>query len=240
MKRLRITICLIGLVLASVLLAPSYAQSDVTCDDLAPANAPATLFVGMGDAYFAQGNHTLAIVAYTCAVDQDDTYAPAFVNRGFAHLVQHNDDVAESDFNRALELDENNVAAYNNRGLLYFSQGNFGLAITDFTLAIALDPGYAIAYHNRALVHAAEQNYDLALADLQEAIALDPTYAAPHATLGAVYSAMALASYADYAEIAGEDVFLPGGEPDMIMNGQAYGLENNDFSIWLIFWTPAR
>jgi tetratricopeptide (TPR) repeat protein len=220
-------------------LPSTSAQSEMTCGDLAPVSVPPALFVGMGDAYFAQGNQTLAILAYTCALDQDATYAPAYINRGFAHLVQHNDAEAGNDFNRALELDENSVAAYNNRGLLYLSQGNFGLALTDFSLAIALDPGYAIAYHNRALVHAAEKNYDLALEDLQQAIALDPEYAAPHATLGAVYSAMALESYRNYAAVAGENARLPGGEPDSILNAQASGLDSDDFSIWLIFWTPA-
>ncbi|MBN1565509.1 MAG: tetratricopeptide repeat protein [Anaerolineae bacterium] len=240
MKRLTICLMILG-VLGTLLIALpiTSAQSEMTCDDLAPATVPASLFVGMGDAYFAQGDQTLAILAYTCGLAQDDTYTPAYVNRGFAHLVQHNDTAAEDDFNRALELDDASVAAYNNRGLLYLSQGNFGLAITDFTLAITFDPNYAIAYHNRALVHAAERNYDLALADLQQAIVLDPEYAAPHATLGAVYAAMALESYQTYADIAGEGARLPGGEPDSILNAQKRGLETNDFSIWLIFWTPA-
>ena len=238
MKRLMICLIVLGSI-SSVMLLPASAQSEIMCDDLAPESVPPALFVGMGDAFFAQGDHTLAIQAYTCALDQENTYAPAYINRGFALLVQHNDAAAVDDFNRALELDDSSVAAYNNRGLLYLSQGNFGLAITDFSLAIAFDPDYAIAYHNRALVHAAEKNYDLALVDLQEAIALDPEYAAPHATLGAVYSAMALDSYHNYATVAGENARLPGGEPDSILNGQAYGLANDDFSIWLIFWTPA-
>jgi tetratricopeptide (TPR) repeat protein len=234
---------IIPVLLALLLLIPGKAAAqddEITCEDLAPASVPAALFVGMGDAFFALGDQTLAIVTYSCAIERDATYAPAYVNRGFAHLIQHNDTAALDDFNQALTLDENLVSAYNNRGLLYLNQGNFGLAINDFTLAVALDPTYAIAYHNRALVHAAERNYDLALADLQEAIRLDPTYAAPHATLGAVYSALALASYQDYTALAGDRALVPGGEPDTIINTLAEGLETGNFAYWLTFWTPAH
>jgi tetratricopeptide (TPR) repeat protein len=218
---------------------PARAQTDLTCEDLAPPGVTAPHFVGLGAAFLDEGDYVRATVAYSCAIELDAAYAPAYVNRGFAYTAQHNDGAALDDYNRALEIDANLVAAYNNRGLLYLSQGNFGLAITDFTLAISLDANYAIAYHNRALVHAAEGHYDLALDDLQQAMVLDPAYAAPHATLGAVYSALALQSYRDYTALAGENVPPPGGEPDTILNALDASLESGDFSYWLTFWTPA-
>jgi tetratricopeptide (TPR) repeat protein len=216
------------------------AQTDVTCGDIAPPDVPAPYYIGLGDAYFSQGNYTLAVVAYTCAVDLDPNYAPAFINRGFAYAIQLADPQAMADYNRALEIDESLVAAYNNRGMLYLSQGNFGLALNDFDLAVALDPGYAIAYNNRGLVHAAEGHYDLAIADFQQAITFDPAYAVPHASLGAVYSALALQSYQSYLSIAGPGTRLPAGQPDDIMNALDGGLKNSDFTVWLAFLTPAR
>ncbi|NDJ76935.1 MAG: tetratricopeptide repeat protein [Chloroflexi bacterium] len=223
-----------------LLLAPSgtHAQTDLACDDLGPPGVPPEYFVGVGNAFYDQGEYALTVVAYTCAIDLDAEYAPAYVNRGFAYATQRDDVAAMADYNRALEIDESLVAAYNNRGMLYMSQGNFGLAINDFTLAVSLDPDYAIGYHNRGLVHAAEGNYDLAIADFEQAIALDPEYAAPYASLGAVYSALSLDSYQQYTDMT--QTRLPGGEPDTIINALDASQESGNFAIWLAFLTPAQ
>ncbi|HEX3053496.1 MAG TPA: tetratricopeptide repeat protein [Aggregatilineaceae bacterium] len=215
------------------------AQTDITCADLAPEGVPAAYFVGLGDAYLAQGDYALTTVAYTCALDLDAAYAPAYIHRGLAYATQGADAQAMDDYNRALELDETLIAAYNNRGMLYLRQGNFGLALTDFDLAVALDPAYAIGYHNRGLVHAAEGNYDLAIADFQQALTLDPTYAAPHASLGAVYSALALRSYETYSSLSGSRPFPPAGKPVDIFSALEDGLATGNISIWLAFLTPA-
>lgn len=215
------------------------AQTDLTCVDLAPDGVPAAYYVGLGNAYLAQGDYALTILAYTCAVERDPAYAPAYIRRGFAYEVQGAYPQAMDDYNRAIEIDDTLVAAYNNRGMLYMNQGNFGLALTDFDLAVALAPDYAIAYQNRGLVHAAEGNYDLAMADFQQAIALDPEYAAPHAALGAVYSALALRSYETYAGLSAARPSPPAGRPVDIFAALDAGLKNNDFSIWLAFLTPA-
>ncbi|MBI5958990.1 MAG: tetratricopeptide repeat protein [Chloroflexi bacterium] len=234
--------CVFVLALGLLVIGPGStgAQTDVTCEDIAPPGVPAAYFVGLGSAYFTQGNFTLSVISYTCAVDLDPVYAPAYVQWGYAYAVQRADPQALEDYNRALELDETLIPAYINRGMLYMSQGNFGLALTDFDLAAALAPDNAVIYHNRALVHAAEGHYDLAITDLQQAITLDPDYAAPHAALGAVYSALALQSYGNYAEIAGPTKRLPAGQPDDIINTLDAGLKNNDFSIWVAFLTPAQ
>jgi len=230
------------ILLLAVLLTPfaAGAQTEIECEDIAPPDVDATYYVGQGDAYFSQGNYTLAIVAYSCAIEANPDYAPAYVNRGFAYAAQRDDPHALDDYNRALELDKANVPAYNNRGMLYTGQGNFGLAINDFSLALALDPEYAIAYHNRAVVHAAEGNYDLAIADLQQAIALDSDYAAPHATLGAVYLAMAAASYQDYRDLAGPTAAIPNGSANAMLTSVIDAVQTGNFSAWLAFLTPAQ
>lgn len=241
-KRLLTALGAVGLLAALILTMPliTLAQTEDPCEDLAPAGADPPYYVGLGDAYFALGNYTRAIVIYTCAIDLDPDYALAYVNRGFAHAVQHNDPPAMADYNRALELNEGLVEAYNNRGLLYTNQGNFGLAIADFTVALALAPDYAIAYNNRGVVHAIEGNHDLALVDFQEAVALDPEYAAPHASLGALYSALAAQSYRDYFGIVGEGRIPPAGDPDTVLNALSETLITGNFSVWLPLLTPAQ
>ena len=216
------------------------AQTDLTCADIAPTGAQPSYYLGLGDGYFTQGNYAPALVAYTCAIDADPTYAPAYVKRGYAFAAQRNAPQALADYNKALELNAELVSAYNNRGVLYTNQGNFGLAITDFTLAVKLDANYAIAYNNRGVVHAAEGNYDLALADIQQAIALDADYAEAHASLGAVYLALAHESYETYGEIAGENAYPPGGDAEVMLESLEYGLPVANFSVWLPLLTPGR
>ncbi len=233
---------MIGLLVAVLLIGVPWAvraQTDLDCEDLAPSEAGPSYFIGLGNAFFAEGTYAVAIVAYNCALERDPDHAPALVNRGYAYVAQRDNDRALADYNRALALDAGLLSAYNNRGMLYMSQGNFGLAITDFTVALTIDPDYAVAYHNRGLVHAAEGNYDLALADFEQAIALDSSYAAPHAAVGAVYSAMALGSYQTYLDLSGDHARLPGGEPDTILNALAESLQTRNFFVWLPFLTPA-
>ncbi len=208
----------------------------VDCEAIAPG-ASATYFIGAANAFFAQQNYTEAIRLYTCAILGNPDYAPAYTNRGYAFYVQRADPEALADYNRALELDPVSAVAYNYRGMLYTTQGNFGLAIGDFTVAVTLVPEYAAAFNNRAVVHAAEGNYELAIADIQQAIALDESAAAPYATLGAVYSALAMQSYAEYHARAGEQTRLPNGEPDEFFNALEAGREIGSFSAWLSLLT---
>ena len=238
MKAVRFFLLLILLILLCLSIPLAAQDDDLSCAKIAPADADAPFFVGQGDAYFAQGNYTRAIAAYSCGIEREPDYAPAYINRGFAYTVQQNDTPALADFNQALELDETLVAAYNNRGVLYTNEGNFGLAIDDFTLALTLDANYVVAYHNRAVAHAAEGNYDLALDDLNAALAIQPENASLHATLGAVYLALAAKSYGDFRDLAGESAPFPGGTPNSVLTGLSAGGE--DYSAWLAFLQPDR
>jgi tetratricopeptide (TPR) repeat protein len=210
------------------------------CDEPAIANADPTYYIGLGDSRFVRKEFAGAVRAYTCAIDLDPSYAATYAKRGYAHAALLDSEAALADYERALELDETLLMAYNNRGTLYTRLGNFGLAITDFTLVISLDPENAIAYNNRGIVHAAEGNYDLAIADFQQAIDLDPTYTMPHASLAAVYSALAAQSYQEYMEIAGENARLPAGTPSEVLTAIDDSLRDGNFAVWLPLLTPAE
>jgi tetratricopeptide (TPR) repeat protein len=215
--------------------APAEVSAEI-CARLAQGAGNEAFFIGLGDAMSAQGDYTRAIIAYTCAIDLNTSYAPAYVSRGLANAVQFNYGQAMDDYNRALELDSTLVSAYNNRGILYTQQANYGLAIADFTIVTSLAPAYAPAYHNRGLVSAAEGNYALAIPDLEQAIALDPDYAAPHAALGAVYLALADASYAEYAARAGRPALPDARDTLTVLQDEATG----GTAVWLTLQTPAR
>ena len=234
-KRLLIMLLSLGLLLVGL----TFAQTEITCEEIVPPTDDLSYYVGMGNGYYQQGNFNTAIIVYSCALEVDASFAPAYVSRGYAYMALGNQAEALNDYNRAIELDGNLLSAYINRGNLYTVQGRFGLALTDFDLVVALDAENALAYNNRGVVHAAEGDYELAIADLQQAIALDPTYPAPHAALGVVYSAMAVESYADYRELTGSQR-LPSGDADIVIQSLAIERETGTFNTWLALQTPSQ
>jgi tetratricopeptide (TPR) repeat protein len=227
---------------AGILQAQSSTETEEEddCDKPAIQNADPTYYIGLGDSRFARKEFAGAVKAYTCAIDLDSSYASTYAKRGYAYAALLDSDAALADYDKALELDEALVAAYNNRGTLYTRLGNFGLAINDFTLVISLDPENAIAYNNRGIVHAAEGNYDLAIADFQQAITLDPAYGTPHASLAAVYSALAAKSYQTFVKVAGQNARLPAGTPGEVLTAIDDSLRDGNFAVWLPLLTPAE
>lgn len=223
-------VLLLTLVLPPALLA----QTDITCETLAPADSPAAYFIGLGDAFRTQGDYSRAIVSFTCAIELEPAYVPAYVSRGVAHVAQFNYPQAMSDYNLALELDSNFVAAYNNRGIVYALQANFGLAIADFSVAALLTPDDPAAFNNRALIHAAEGNFDLALEDAEEALLIAPDYPPAHATLGAIHLALAAQSYSTYADLTA-NAPVPNGDAQGMLAVLQAGQEIGDSSAWMSF-----
>jgi Flp pilus assembly protein TadD len=210
------------------------------CVDPSVANAEPSYYIGLGDSQFIRKDYANAVKSYTCAADLQPDYAPIYVKRGFAYAGLQDSKAALDDYTHALELDENLISAYNNRGTLYTQMGNFGLAINDFTLVISLDPTNAIAYNNRGIVHAAEGNFDEAIADFEQSISLDPTFSTPHASLAAVYSAMAARSYQEYVKVAGSNARLPAGTPDEVLSAMDDSLRDGSFTVWLPLLTPSQ
>jgi tetratricopeptide (TPR) repeat protein len=232
---------LLTIVLLLVAGRPIAAQLELEClEPEGVVEISAQYYVGVGNAYFRQIDYTNAIAAYTCALDLDAGYVPALVRRGYAFTIQGDEARALADYNRALELDDANVEAYTNRGVLYMREGNFGLAIGDFTLVIAFRPDEPVAYNNRAIAYAAEGSYDEALADLNTALELDPEYAQAHASLGALYTALAVQSYREYREISlGGDFRLPGRRPTDVIGAVEEDGVIREFDVWVPYLAPA-
>lgn len=215
-------------------------DAELECPDLPIGGEAGPYYVGLGDVQFNIRRYANAIDLYSCVLQVDPDYAPAYASRGYAYAALLDADNAFADYEQALALDEGLVAAYNNRGALYTTQGNFGLAINDFTLAIAFDPDAAVSYNNRGVVHAIEGNYDLALVDFEQALAIDPDYTTPHASIAAVYSALAVEQYQLYVSKAGDNARLPAGTPQTVIADLDTAVREGDFSIWLSFLNPER
>lgn len=242
MKRLSIILACMLLLFA----LPTQAQEgdtppeepETVCFEPAIPNAAPSYYIALAEVQFERRDYSGAISIYNCVLERQPDYAPAYSSRGYAYAALGDVEQALADYEQALALDEGLVAAYNNRGLLYTTQGNFGLAINDYTLALALDPNNAASYNNRGVVHAIEGNYELALADFEQALTVDPTYATPHASIAAVYSALAVREYQAYVETAGDNARLPAGTPDRVILDLDTALRDGNFSVWLSLLTP--
>jgi tetratricopeptide (TPR) repeat protein len=208
------------------------------CAGIAPLDAQASYFLGLGDVYFDSGLYPRAVEAYSCALMRDGSYAQAYVRRGFARAALLDEEAAAQDYETALALDGNLVSAYNNYGVLYTNQGNFGLALTQFNLAAALAPQNPSILVNRAVIHAIEGRYDQAVQDLNQAITLDPNFAPAYAALGATYSAMSEAQYAKFHEVQ-DNAVLPGLTPQRILEALIQRRTTGDYGVWLSFLIPA-
>lgn len=243
MRRLRslFVICLLlGMTNSLLAQTPEETPDVEQCEQPAVADTEPSYYLGLGDSRFARKDFAGAVKAYTCAAELQPDYAPTYVKRGFAYAGLQDSESALGDYGRALELDETLVSAYNNRGTLYTQLGNFGLAINDFELVLALDPNNAVAYNNRGVVHAAEGNFEEAIADFEMAIELDPSYGTPHASLAAVYSALAAQSYQEYLQVEGTQARLPAGTPTEVLTAMDDSLRDGSFAVWLPLLTAAQ
>lgn len=224
-------VCLVVLVFPAGLSA----QDDSDCPEPRGVGLPAAAwYVGQGDAHAANAQHSLALLDYTCALEDDPDNALAYARRAFALIALGDDESALADLEQSLALDEALIENYINRGALYARLGNFGLAIGDFTLAISLDPQAATALNNRAVIHAIEGNFDLALADLEQAVALEPDNPLPYATLGAVYSALAAQNYQRFEDASTvAEARLPAGTPSQVLAAVDDSLRTGNYGFWL-------
>lgn len=236
---MRRVLLIVAVLVGGVWAGRLHAQTDAVCPPVATGAEAAGYYAGAGDAAFGRKDFSGAVFLYTCAIEQDASFAPVYVTRGFAYSELLDIERAQADFDEAVRLDETYLPAYINRGAFYTSLGNFGLAISDFTLVLALDPQNVIAYNNRAVVHAIERNYDLALADLEQAQTLDADYAPTYATLAAVYSALAAGAYQQFVDMA-DTPRLPAGTPSDVLMRLDDSLRTGDFAVWLALLVPVR
>ena len=145
---------------------------------------------------FQQGNFLLmlnqismAIEAYSHAIDLNPDNADIYINRGAAYSKKGNYDFAIDDCNKAIQLYPSYPLAYSNRGNAYNSKGEYDFAITDLERAIELKPDYAEAYNNRGNSYKAKHKYDLAIENYDKAIQLNPELPEAYCNRGTAYSA---------------------------------------------------
>ncbi len=159
-------------------------------------------YTNRGNAYFDNGDFSLAIRDYTSQIAYETKSAEAaHVNRGLAYQRLGNIEAAVSDYNKSLELSpRGDTGVYSYRGNAYLALGAFAKAIADYDTAIDMNPNRAENYYNRGFVYQIKGDLDHAMADYNRALKIDPQYARPYNNRGLIYqsrgdNARALADY---------------------------------------------
>ncbi len=136
--------------------------------------------------FFEQGinatqaeNFSVALQAFTQAINAKDHPTAAYANRCLVEIQLQQYEAAVSDCTIALNQSSKNPEAYLNRGLAEYRLGNYAAAIIDNTHLLQLQPNDLRAYANRGLAEAAINQHELAIADytaaLSQSSALEPT-----------------------------------------------------------------
>jgi len=124
--------------------------------------------------YQDQGNHKLAIEAYSASIELAPTNLRFLNGRGLSYMRLGQYDLAIKDLSRAIELDPTLSQPYINRALAYRAIKDCDAAIRDTTEAIKLAPSGILSYVNRANCYLDLKRYDEAIADLTKAITIEP------------------------------------------------------------------
>ncbi len=108
-----------------------------------------------GNEAYTRGDYNGAIIAYTEAIEFDNSNAAAYLYRGSAFGTLGDYMKSAADYTNAIRLDGNNANAYVGRGIAYYYMGNYAAAVADLTAAIQADPQNAKAYYTRSVCYSA-------------------------------------------------------------------------------------
>lgn len=137
-----------------------------------------------GDDVLKTGKPSVALEAYSAAVEQDSTCSAAWGRRGSVLLMRSEYDRALLDFTHAIRLAPNHAEWYHQRGLCHHAQGHFLKALGDYERAIHHQPVDPVYRAHRGLTHWKLQAWPQAIADYRHALQLDPQQADWHHMLG--------------------------------------------------------
>lgn len=116
------------------------------------------------------GDFTVALQAFTQAIDASDRPTAAYANRCLVKIQLEQYESAIDDCTVALNQSPSNLEAYLNRGLAEYRLGRYADAIADNTRLLELQPDDLRAYVNRGLAKAAMKQHQAAIADYTQAL----------------------------------------------------------------------
>lgn len=142
-----------------------------------------------GNAAYNEGDYSLAVAAYSRALESDPNNERIYACQGLAYDSMREYDRAIADYTHAIMLDSSDEHARVNRGKAYADEGNLKQAMEDSTQALLLDPKDTQACFNRGDFYLTLGQYDKAIADFSEAIRIDSRDGAAYFNRGWAYDA---------------------------------------------------
>ena len=130
--------------------------------------------INRGNRWFARGEFSYAIQAYSKALKTNPSNPTTYFYRGLAKFNSKDIAGAEVDFTMSIKLNPMHVGAYINRGLLFNQKGEFDKALYDCNKAIELKPNEYRAYLVRAEVWFYKRDFDKSIHDCNFVIKNSP------------------------------------------------------------------
>lgn len=173
---------------AALLMADGQAGSALAkareADQVFPSAESKTI---VGDALFAAGQVSDALISYAEAIKVDRTYQAAHQRIGRAHLAIGENDKGEAALKEAIRLDTGDLSARVLLGQAYARSGRVELAQIEYEAVIGIDPQNADAYVSLGQLQLTQGRTQDALASFDRAIELDPQNPETFVAIGRTY-----------------------------------------------------
>ncbi len=134
----------------------------------------ADAYLNQGLAYLQLGQLDEAQLAFSAAIDQDDSLLPAYLARAETATRLSQWDDAERDLNTLNTAYADSSQYYLIKGNMFVGKNNPPAALAEYDKSLALDQKNAEAHVNRGAIYFAQKAYTLAAEDFEQALRINP------------------------------------------------------------------
>jgi len=145
-------------------------------------------YLNLGDLYWRQGHHDLAIQMFRRLIAIRPDYASAYGNLGNVYASQGRYAEAIDLYRSALAIKPDFATAHYHLGIAHAAQGRPAEAIAEYKAALAIKPDFMAAHYELGLAHAAQGRPAEAIAEYKAALAIKPDFVKAHQSLAAAYA----------------------------------------------------
>jgi tetratricopeptide (TPR) repeat protein len=142
---------------------------------LAVSDCPDGLWLSLGNATAAAGNHPLTRLIYKLGFHDRQDRVDYYIVWANTRAKSGNYRDALLYYDDAVEMAPHYRTAYRSRAVNYAKMGDLEKALADLNIALSNNSAYTRAYLDRSLIYQQLRDYNRALSDAHEAVALEPT-----------------------------------------------------------------
>jgi Flp pilus assembly protein TadD len=158
--------------------------------DLAAQEMPGPEIERLGDAYYNQGNHQLALMEYNKFLQLNPDNNRVRYKKGLVLLKGRMDEGAIREFKGVINKDPTHALAFQGLGQACFRLKKYDDAIKHLSKAVEIDSTLWKAYNLLGIIYDYQEKYNLATRQYNNAIKLKPRDGSLYNNLGVSYSLM--------------------------------------------------